>query len=747
MPALPSNLTACSRRIKDIKSGYRRGDTAVYDKIRTAALKATSFTPPPRFRIELQDLAKADNEQLRAFSLRLTQLQDIYAWSHGFSCLEELKFHISSFKEQVLAYIPEIPRHKCNDRKFLKDRVRNVVSKVYQQDECAYKYLTAKDPMLEKAEAEEVWAFIKELSRDETVQYCRELVAVESHPEISVFRTRQITTGTTKKNLERQAKSLLEGVLNSAEWALFRAQKHVRPERLYSSWLSLEDTQYVIAREYDYPTWSELLHGVKYLDKEVPSSKFSSEIRIDSPKAPFPVSIWGELIVNDDLEVIRLWVTAYPISERGRLFETAIEFGCSLEVVQFFEQSGVDITSKAVVSAAERCPLKAIEFLVEQSGGIDKVDVDEGMYYAALGGRMNTVQYFLRNGANLDGKEGEGCIALHGCAAGGHTEVARYLLEKGASANTLAKEDFLPIYDSVEAGHIAVTELFLNKGADINLRDEKGETLLHEAIQGRRTSRAPWLPKGPSGCTHLEMVRFLISRGADVNAKDNRGCTPLYTVMEQALEYSPIGPDELLMIVRCLVEQGSNIHEKDCRGATPLYLAAEFGNWDIVSYLVERGSDIHTTVKGGRTLLHAACLRRGYEDGTEIVKFLLQRGLDVNAKDEKGTTVGHILATKPLTETLRIVLDAGLDIRAKSTDRRIASIPVPTSETRKIRPYKQPETMAQWAYMRGQLDILKLLSNYGVNLEEFNLDVMPKLGPSSRGGSGKATKNYKTWYK
>lgn len=85
------------------------------------------------------------------------------------------------------------------------------------------------------------------------------------------------------------------------------------------------------------------------------------------------------------------------------------------------------------------------------------------------------------------------------------------LLRQGAEVNACDEEGCTPLLWAVFAGEKDVVELLLARGADIHGANHDGETPLHWAVMLR--DRA--------------LAALLLARGANVNAKDIFGLTPL----------------------------------------------------------------------------------------------------------------------------------------------------------------------------------------------------------------------------
>jgi len=148
----------------------------------------------------------------------------------------------------------------------------------------------------------------------------------------------------------------------------------------------------------------------------------------------------------------------------------------------------------------------------------------------------------------------------------------------------------------------------LEKGVSPNVRDEYGNTPLHEAA-----SRG-----------HVKVVKLLLERGADPNIQNKDGDTPLHLAASNGH----------FDVVELLLEHDAdrNIQNKD--GNTPLHKAAYVGRVDVVKLLLEHGADPNIKDKYGDTLLHWAA----YNGRVDVVKLLLEHGADPTVKNKYGKT-------------------------------------------------------------------------------------------------------------
>lgn len=150
-------------------------------------------------------------------------------------------------------------------------------------------------------------------------------------------------------------------------------------------------------------------------------------------------------------------------------------------------------------------------------------------------------------------------------------------------------------------------EVSRNGFKNINKRDEKGETVLHHAVEN----------------SDHKTVRLLIEKGAEINARDKNGYTPLHcAVFAKSLEN-----------VKVLLRSGAEVNATQyINGCTPLHSACRLGaGVEIIKELVKAGSEVNQLNKYGATPMYYIWESEKYrlcdsKESEKASKFLREQG-------------------------------------------------------------------------------------------------------------------------
>jgi ankyrin repeat protein len=174
----------------------------------------------------------------------------------------------------------------------------------------------------------------------------------------------------------------------------------------------------------------------------------------------------------------------------------------------------------------------------------------------------------------------------------------------------------------------------LVQAASANTKDGRGETPLMYA----------------AAVGSLEAMKFLIAKGADVNAQNEFGST--------ALIWSATD----LAKVRLLLAHGANVNTASKRGRTALFLAAMTDrSADTVRLLLAKGADPKITDSFKNTILNAAAAG----NDIETIRMIINAGVDVNAANVIGTTPLIVSAgSNGNVQAVKMLLSKGARVNA-----------------------------------------------------------------------------------
>ena len=173
----------------------------------------------------------------------------------------------------------------------------------------------------------------------------------------------------------------------------------------------------------------------------------------------------------------------------------------------------------------------------------------------ALEGRLAEVQQ-LGAGA-LAAADADGRTTLHWAASGGHLETVQYLMAAGLEVNATDDAGWTPAHVAVSSGHAPVVRALLAGGADGLIANATGQLPLHYACSRNRLECAQLLFREGGAGVDAEEATLMLA------AKDSSGSTPLMRACSRGH----------MQLTTWLIEAGANTTCTDHDGNTPLHLA------------------------------------------------------------------------------------------------------------------------------------------------------------------------------
>ncbi|XP_030843124.1 E3 ubiquitin-protein ligase MIB2 [Strongylocentrotus purpuratus] len=293
-------------------------------------------------------------------------------------------------------------------------------------------------------------------------------------------------------------------------------------------------------------------------------------------------------------------------------------------------------SAKEFIKAVMEGDVKRVAEALKKNKGFVNVVVQDNtpLHLAAYQDHFQVVELLIKNGAKLDVKDDDGDTALANAVHQDNARIVKYLLDHGADPNTTnVKGGRSPLHIGASKNHTQCVRLILGKGGNPNVKDNVGDTPLHDAI--RKTQK--------------EITELLINaRNIDLELNNKRGFNPLH---HAALSDNPHATRLLIKKQRSLVD----IRKDD--GYAALHLAVHNGNQNIAEILITEGHcaiDLYNEQHQTPLLLAIAKGR------TAIIEDLIKHGADINSSDGDGDSCLHIAVMKyrqgqdiPDTDNLR----------------------------------------------------------------------------------------------
>ena len=237
------------------------------------------------------------------------------------------------------------------------------------------------------------------------------------------------------------------------------------------------------------------------------------------------------------------------------------------------------------------------------------------MHIATEEGSIETIQFLLDSGADINAKDRHGDTPLHQAAVEGNVEICKILLKNQANINAINKQNRTPLYQACIYKHKETAHLLIESGADVNIPCNMRSLPLHIALLYNMPEIASLLIKSNSKLEEMTLDKWaplhiaiyykeptiaidLINNGVDVNVRNGRNYTPLMLAVYAGY------PD----IVQKLVEKMADLEAKSPHGETALHLAAEWDRPEIIKILLDNNANVKARNSSGLTPLERAKL-------------------------------------------------------------------------------------------------------------------------------------------
>ena len=438
------------------------------------------------------------------------------------------------------------------------------------------------------------------------------------------------------EQLRHQAKDLVKRFAAHDAEAVRRVQAHlpraaqVSAADLLASRLTLSEAQWIVAREYGFPSWPKMKQHVEALQTD--------------PEAA--------------LEAFKLAVNTRDSARLKTLLRTNPTLVAQIDAPLF------SFDSPAVLQAAHHKDRKTLEVLLEHGASINaRSQWWAGGFGVLPHDDLEFAEYLVERGAVID---------VWAAAGMNRLELLQEMLQGNpVLANARGGDGQGPLHfaDSVETARI-----LLEHGAQIEMRDiDHGST------------PAQWMV-----ASRPEVCRYLLSQGAeaDIFMAVQLGDMGL---VQQILADTPDSIHARVNQGRLTsgASNGGHIYMYTLQnGDSPLYLAAALGHEAIYRFLLAHCSPteqlLAACLKADESAVRALLAQSpdivaslppeqmrliadaAWKHNTEAVRLMLDIGFDIEARGSEDSTALNRAAVRGFADLIELLLARGADVTAKN---------------------------------------------------------------------------------
>ncbi|XP_055954550.1 serine/threonine-protein phosphatase 6 regulatory ankyrin repeat subunit A isoform X2 [Patella vulgata] len=320
------------------------------------------------------------------------------------------------------------------------------------------------------------------------------------------------------------------------------------------------------------------------------------------------------------------------------------------------------------------------------------------------------MELLRKMGANIYDTDVQNDCVLHLACLSGTLDTVKYLIDLGLDINTKGFKDRTCILQCIlsKIQTIEKIELIKSKGGNVYDTDDNNNGMLHLAYALGSLDTVKYLidlglyktTRGFKGRTHIlqcslskiqaiEKIEFLMSKcGGNIYDEDDQNDGILHLacafstidtvkyLVDLGLYITTTGFKDRTCILQCslsktqaiekiefLMSKGGNIYDRDGQNDGLLHLACAFSTLNTVKYLVDLGLYIKTRGFKGRTCILQCSLSK--TQAVEKIELLMSKGGNIYGRDDQNDGILHLACAFSTLDTVKYLVDLGLDINAK----------------------------------------------------------------------------------